>query len=170
VHVAVGDATRLSYVEMLPDERGPTTVTVPSRAVAWFNGQGYRYAEAKGYKCRRVLSDNGSAYNSHDRQKSRPGQGIKGEEDQAVHPKDQRQGQAVWPQADFVYIKTLLEEWAYEMHYSNSAARHELLAAYLRIHNGRRCHMPSQASPPNSGSPSCRYEQPGGKAHLGTAW
>jgi hypothetical protein len=57
VHVAVDDTTRLSYVEVLPDEKGPTTVGFLSRAVAWFNGQGIDY--------RRVLSDNGSAYKSH---------------------------------------------------------------------------------------------------------
>jgi len=39
------------------------------------------------------------------------------------------------------FIKTLLEEWAYVMPYGNSAARNELLPAYLRIYNGRRCHM-----------------------------
>ena len=38
-------------------EKGPTTVGFLSRAVAWFNGQGI--------ECRRVLSDNGSAYQSH---------------------------------------------------------------------------------------------------------
>ncbi len=103
VHVAVDDATPLSYVEVLPDEKGPTTVGFLSRAVAWFNGQGI--------ECQRVLSDNGSAYKSHGWQ-SRPGHGIEGEEDQALHPKDQRQDRAFWLPADFVYIKTLLEEWA----------------------------------------------------------
>ncbi len=69
------------------------------------------------------------------------GHGIEGEENQALHPKDQRQGRALWPAADFVYIKTLLEEWAYVMPYGISVARNELLPAYLRIYNGRRCHM-----------------------------
>lgn len=41
----------------LPIEKGPTTVGIRSRAVAWFNSQGI--------ECRRVLSDNGSAYKSH---------------------------------------------------------------------------------------------------------
>jgi hypothetical protein len=63
--VAVDDAIRLSYVEVLADEKGPIMVSFLSCAVAWFNGQGYRYAEAKGYKCRQLLSDNGSAYSSH---------------------------------------------------------------------------------------------------------
>ena len=57
VHVPVDYAMPLSYVEVLADEKGPTTVGFLSRAVAWFNGQGI--------ECRRVLSDNGSAYKSH---------------------------------------------------------------------------------------------------------
>jgi len=57
VHGAVDDDTRLSYVEVLADERGPTTVGFLRRAVAWFNGQGI--------ECRRVLSDNSSACKCH---------------------------------------------------------------------------------------------------------
>src|SRR5205085_6907000 len=36
VHVCIDDATRLAYVEVLPDERGVTTVRFFDRAVAWF--------------------------------------------------------------------------------------------------------------------------------------
>jgi transposase InsO family protein len=38
-------------------------------------------------------------------------------------------------------IKTLLEEWAYVMPYGTSVAKSTLLPTYLRIDNGRRCHM-----------------------------
>ena len=55
-HVAIDDATRLAYVEVLPDEKQATTVGFLLRAVAWFDGQGI--------SGRRVLSDNGSAYRS----------------------------------------------------------------------------------------------------------
>ena len=55
-HVAVDDATRLAYVEVLPDEQQTTTVGFLVRAVSWFNSQGIT--------CQRVLSDNGSAYRS----------------------------------------------------------------------------------------------------------
>jgi hypothetical protein len=65
------------------------------------------------------------------------------------------------------FIKTLLAEWAYVIPYDSSVARNELFPAYLRIYNGRRCRMALWvASPPGSGSLSCRHEQPGGKAHL----
>ena len=53
VHVAVDDATRLAYVEVLADEQKPTLMGFLSRAVAWFNGQGI--------ECRGVMSDNGPA-------------------------------------------------------------------------------------------------------------
>jgi len=55
-HVAIDDATRLAYVQVLPDKNQATTVGFLLRAVAWFDGQGI--------SCNRVLSDNGSAYRS----------------------------------------------------------------------------------------------------------
>lgn len=76
IHVAEDDATDLSHVEVLADEKGSTTVGFLSRAVAWFNGQGYRYAEAKRYECRRVLSDNGSASKSHGWRKACQAMGL----------------------------------------------------------------------------------------------
>ncbi|MGB5135794.1 MAG: integrase core domain-containing protein, partial [Prochlorococcaceae cyanobacterium] len=125
VHVAVDDATRLSYVEVLADEKGPTTVGFLSRAVAWFNAQGI--------ECRRVLSDNGSAYKSHGWRKACQAMGLKVKKTRPYTPRTNGKAER--------FIKTLLEEWAYVMPYSTSAARNELLPAYLRIYNGRRCHM-----------------------------
>jgi len=54
VHVAVDDATRLAYVEVLADGQKPTVIGFLSRAVTWFNAQGV--------ESRRVMSDNGPAY------------------------------------------------------------------------------------------------------------
>jgi transposase len=56
VHVCVDDATRLAYVEVLPDEKGATAASFLGRAVAWFKGMGITVE--------RVLSDNGSCYRS----------------------------------------------------------------------------------------------------------
>jgi hypothetical protein len=70
VHEAVDDATCLVYVEVLPDEKGPTTVGFLSRAVVWINGEGI--------ECLRVLSDNGSAYKSHGLRKGCQAMGLKG--------------------------------------------------------------------------------------------
>ena len=56
VHVAIDDATRLAYVEVLADEQKATTIGFLARAVGWFSEQGII--------CRRILSDNGPAYRS----------------------------------------------------------------------------------------------------------
>jgi transposase InsO family protein len=53
-HVSVDDATRLAYVEVLPDERGETAVAFLRRALEWF-------AE-RGVKVQRVMTNNGSPY------------------------------------------------------------------------------------------------------------
>jgi len=56
VHVCVDDATRLAYVEVLPDERAKTAIAFLGRAVRFFRRHGIRVE--------RVLTDNGSAYRS----------------------------------------------------------------------------------------------------------
>jgi transposase InsO family protein len=56
VHVAVDDATRLAYVEVLPNQTAVTTVGFLTRAVAWFATHGIVVCE--------VMTDNGSAYQS----------------------------------------------------------------------------------------------------------
>jgi hypothetical protein len=40
VHVAIDDATRLTYVELVADDQQGTAIGFLSRAVVWFNGQG----------------------------------------------------------------------------------------------------------------------------------
>jgi transposase InsO family protein len=54
VHVAVDDATRLAYVEVLADEKGATAAGFLRRAVAFFG----RY----GIRVERLLTDNGPCY------------------------------------------------------------------------------------------------------------
>src|SRR5262249_17238337 len=54
VHVAIDDATRLAYVEVLPDEHGVTCVRFLWRTLAWFRRHGICV--------RRLMTDNGSGY------------------------------------------------------------------------------------------------------------
>jgi transposase InsO family protein len=54
VHIAIDDATRLVYVEILADEKAVTAAGFLRRAVAFFRGFGIRVE--------RVMTDNGSAY------------------------------------------------------------------------------------------------------------
>ncbi len=57
VHVAVDDASRWAYVEVLPDERAATAAVFLTRVVAAF--------AAQGIPVRRVLTDNGACYRAH---------------------------------------------------------------------------------------------------------
>ena len=54
VHIAIDDATRLAYAEVLPDERATTAIVFLRRALAFFNRHGMTVRE--------LLTDNGSAY------------------------------------------------------------------------------------------------------------
>ncbi len=54
VHVAVDDATRLAYAEVLADEKATTAVGFLQRAIAFY--------ERHGISVERVLTDNGSPY------------------------------------------------------------------------------------------------------------
>jgi hypothetical protein len=52
VHVAIDDATRLAYAEVLPDEKATTAAALLGRAISSYA----RY----GVRVERVLTDNGS--------------------------------------------------------------------------------------------------------------
>ena len=43
LHVAIDDASRLAYTELLPDERGPSCAGFLARAAAWFASLGVRH-------------------------------------------------------------------------------------------------------------------------------
>jgi transposase-like protein len=56
VHVAIDDATRLAYAEVLHDEKASTAVAFLGRALAFYRSHGITV--------KRVMTDNGSAYRS----------------------------------------------------------------------------------------------------------
>ena len=56
VHIAIDDATRLAYAEVLPDEKATTAIGFLRRAIVFFERHGMQVQE--------LLTDNGSAYKS----------------------------------------------------------------------------------------------------------
>ena len=56
VHIAIDDATRLAYAEVLPDEKASTAIAFLRRAIAFY--------ARHGISVERVMTDNGSAYRS----------------------------------------------------------------------------------------------------------
>jgi transposase InsO family protein len=95
------------------------------RAVAWFNSQGI--------SCRRVLSDNGSAYRSKPWRQACEAIGLTPKRTRPYKPRINGKAER--------FIKTLLAEWAYGMSFQSSDERNRLLGRYLGIYNRRRCHM-----------------------------
>jgi transposase InsO family protein len=122
--VAIDDATRLAYVEVLADEQQATAIGFMSRAVAWFNSQGV--------ECRQVMSDNGPAYLSRSFAKACKALGLKHIRTRPYTPRTNGKAER--------FIQTLCREWAYGMPFQNSEDRNQWLPRYLSIYNRLRKH------------------------------
>jgi transposase InsO family protein len=132
VHVCVDDATRLAYVEVLPNERAETAAAFLRRAVAWFAERGVRVE--------RVMTDNGSPYRSAVHALACRELGIRHLRTRPYRP--QTNGKAER------FIQTLLREWAYGRLYGSSAERASQLAGWLNRYNYRRKHGSLGHRPP----------------------
>lgn len=124
VHVAVDDATRLAYVEVLPDERKDTTTAFLMRALRWFRG--------RGIQVERVMTDNGSAYRSRRFRKALRWLGIRHIYTRPYTPKTNGKAER--------FIQTLLREWAYGLAHPSSDARNADLPRWLDWFNRSRPH------------------------------
>ena len=124
VHVAVDDATRLAYVEVLEDERGATCAGFVWRALAWFRRHGIRV--------RRLLSDNGTGYRSRHFTRLCRSAGLRHLRTRPYTPRTNGKAER--------FIQTLLREWAYRRAYPDSRHRTEALPAWLYYYNWARGH------------------------------
>jgi transposase InsO family protein len=124
VHVAIDDASRLAYVEVLADEGAVTTTTFLWRALAWFRRHGIRV--------RRVLTDNGNGYVSHRFARLCRSAGLRHRRPRPYTPRTNGKAER--------FIQTLLREWAYRRPYPSSTQRREALPAWLYYYNWHRGH------------------------------
>jgi transposase InsO family protein len=132
VHVAVDDATRLAYVEVLADEKAKSAIAFLGRAVRFFR----RY----GIRVERVLTDNGSAYRSS----------IHAIACRILHLKHLRT-RPYRPQTNGKaerFIRTLLSGWAYGAIYGSSAERQAAIDGWLWRYNHERPHGSLGRKPP----------------------
>jgi transposase InsO family protein len=134
VHVAVDDATRLAYVEVLPDERAKTAIAFLGRAVRFFRRHGIRVE--------RVLTDNGSAYRSTIHALACRILGLKHLRTRPYRP--QTNGKAER------FIRTMLGGWAYSAIYGSSAERTAALDGWLWHYNHQRPHGSLGRKPPTA--------------------
>lgn len=132
VHVAVDDATRLAYVEVLEDERKTTTTGFLLRALRWFRD--------RGIAVERVMTDNGSAYRSRRFAKALRLLAIRHIFTRPYTPKTNGKAER--------FIQTLLREWAYGLAHPSSAARNIDLPRWLDWFNRSRPHSALNGLPP----------------------
>ena len=125
VHIAVDDATRLAYAEVLADEAATSAVAFLTRAVAFF--------ARHGMTVERVLTDNGSPYISIAHAVACRALGIRHLRTRPRRP--QTNGKAER------FIRTMLAGWAYGAIYRSSKERTAALDGWQWHYNHRRRHQ-----------------------------
>jgi|SRR5215207_1509842 len=134
VHVCVDDATRLAYVEVLPDEKARTAVGFLRRAL--------RFYAAHGVTVERLMTDNGSAYRSTVHAIACRGLKIRHIRTRPYRPRTNGKAER--------FIRTMLGGWAYGAIYRDSAERTRALAGWLEFYNWLRPHGSLSKRPPGA--------------------
>jgi transposase InsO family protein len=138
IHTAVDDHSRLAYSEILGDERKDTAVAFWHRARAWFS--------AAGITTQRVMTDNGSCYQSFAWREALAAAGITHKRIRPYRP--QTNGKAER------FNRTLLDEWAYARPYQSEAQRRAAFDTWLHTYNHHRGHTALGGLPPASRVPN----------------
>jgi len=124
LHVAVDDASRLAYVELLPSLGREDATGFLNRALAW-------YAKL-GAKVERVMTDNGSAYRS--KLFAAALQQAKARHIRTRPYTPRTNGKAER------FIQTSLREWAYARPYASSHERAQAIQPWADAYNQSRPH------------------------------
>ena len=124
MHVAVDDATRLAYAEVLGDEKATTASAFLRRALAFY--------ASHGITVERVMTDNGSAYRSAIHALACRALGLRHLRTRPRRP--QTNGKAER------FIRTMLGGWAYGAIYASSRERTAALDGWLYHYNHHRRH------------------------------
>jgi transposase InsO family protein len=125
LHVAIDDATRVVYAELLGDEKARTTARFLVRALRWFRSQGVRV--------QRLLTDNGSAYRS--RLFGRIVRRLRIKHSRTRPYRPQTNGKAER------WIRTVLSECLYLEVFCSSDQRRLALVRFVLYYNQMRPHL-----------------------------
>ena len=132
VHIAIDDATRLAYAEVLPDEKATTAVAFLRRAIAFY--------ARHGITVQALITDNGSPYISFAHAAACRRLGIRHLRTRPYRP--QTNGKAER------FIRTMLDGWAYGAIYRSSNERTNALDGWLWHYNHQRRHSALGHKPP----------------------
>jgi transposase InsO family protein len=133
VHVAIDDATRLAYAEVLPTPSGAEAAGFLERMGAWFKARGVPLIE-------RVMTDNGGTYVARVFRGAVAGLGARHVRIRPRTPRTNGKAERL--------IRTLLAEWAYGELYESSRERSLALGGYLEYYNTTRPHTALGFIPP----------------------
>jgi transposase InsO family protein len=134
VHVCIDDASRISFVQIKPDERKQSAVAFLKAAIAYY--------ASLGVTVERVMTDNGSCYRSHAFRRACKRLGLRHIRTRPYTPKTNGKAER--------FIQTSLREWAYACAYADSAQRTRQLPIWLHRYNWHRPHGGIKAKTPIS--------------------
>jgi transposase InsO family protein len=132
LHVAIDDAARLAYSEILPSERKADAVGFLDRACSWF--------VRHGVAVKAVMTDNGSAYRSHDFRDTLAAARLRHLRTKPYTPRTNGKAER--------FIQTALREWAYARPYISSSERSLAIDPWLHHYNHHRPHAGIHAQTP----------------------
>lgn len=134
VHVATDDHSRLTYAEIMPDERREAAAGFLVNALNWFARHGVHVSS--------VMTDNGSAYLSAHFKSVCAQLAVRHIRIPPYTPRINGKVERM--------IQTLLREWAYRFTYHSSQQRRYWLGRYLHFYNYHRAHSALAYNPPIS--------------------
>jgi len=134
VHVAIDDASRVAFAEILANERQESVVAFLSSALQFY--------KRLGITVRRVMTDNGSGYVSKAFRVACSTLGLKHIRTRPYTPRTNGKAER--------FIQTALREWAYAAAYQNSSERASELPRWLHEYNHFRNHKSLQRKTPMS--------------------
>ncbi|MBN9307674.1 MAG: IS481 family transposase [Devosia sp.] len=124
LHVAIDDASRLAYTEVLPGLGREDATAFLTRALQWFG--------RLGVTVERVMTDNGSAYRSKLFGQTLQQAGIRHVRTRPYTPRTNGKAER--------FIQTSLREWAYARPYPTSAIRNQAVGPWTDAYNLTRPH------------------------------
>ena len=138
LHVAVDEHLRMTFTQMLPDQKAETTIGFLNSAVEFF--------ARHGIGVRALLTDNGSSYRSRQFRHACQQMAIQHSRTKPYTPRTNGKAER--------FIQTALRKWAYAKHWADSEQRDACLKPWNDYYNMERLHGSLHYKPPISRSNS----------------
>ena len=132
LHIAIDDATRLAYAELLATQDGPGCAAFLARAGQWF--------AHLGIPIQRVMTDNAWAYRGNEVQAVLTAWAARHLRTRPYTPRTNGKAER--------FIQTCLREWAFKKPYASSRGRGRALPYFIDFYNTARPHSALGDVPP----------------------